>query len=120
MNLFRKLEKSQACDQCGEKFHNEKELKGHILSVHEGKKVFKCSICKDIISDRNKMKRHLVSIHGKGYLMNFTPKKLLRMNLFFEIKDSQSSEKKEHIVSSHEKQDPLDFEFHKKRWEKPN
>ena len=50
MNLFYKLEKSHTCDQCGEKFDNKRDLKGHILSVHEEKKVFKCSICQVLYS----------------------------------------------------------------------
>ena len=34
-NLFHVLEKSRYCDQCGDKFGNESELKGHVLSMHE-------------------------------------------------------------------------------------
>ena len=64
-NLFHVLKKSQYCDQCDDKFSNESELKGHVLSMHEGKKLYCCSICKAFFSDFRKMKIHLVSIHGK-------------------------------------------------------
>ena len=34
------------CAQCGRKFDNKRELNGHIFLVHEGKKVYRCPICK--------------------------------------------------------------------------
>ena len=33
-NLFHVLDKSQDCDQCDDKFGNEIELKGHVLSSY--------------------------------------------------------------------------------------
>ena len=39
MNLFQEIEKCQPCDKCGIEFDSKRELKAHILSVHEGKKL---------------------------------------------------------------------------------
>ena len=105
-NLFHVLEKSRYCDQCGDKFGNESELKGHVLSMHEGKKLYCCSICKAFFSDFRKMKIHLVSIHGKDNLLNCKPKELLDLNLFHLIGDSQTNKQKEYIVSAPEKEKP--------------
>ena len=91
MNLADEIEKVN-CDQCGEKFVSKRELKAHILSVHEGKKVYGCSICKACFTDGGKMKRHMISAHGKEH-QNFKPKELLRMNLFHEIEKPQSCNK---------------------------
>ena len=46
MNLVTKIEKAQICDKCNQKFDNNRELKMHISSVHEGKKMYRCSLCK--------------------------------------------------------------------------
>ena len=40
MNLFHEIKKSQTCDQCGDKFSNRNDLKGHILYVHDKKKLY--------------------------------------------------------------------------------
>ena len=106
-NLFHVLGKSQYCDQCDEKFSNESKLKGHVLSVHEGKKLYCCSICKAFFSDFRKMKIHLVSIHGKDNLVNCKPKELVDLNLFHVMGDSQTNKQKEYIVSAPEKEKPL-------------
>ena len=91
MNLADEIEKIN-CDQCGEKFLSKRELKAHILSVHEGKKVYRCSICQACFAAGGKMKRHMISDHGKEH-QNFKPKELLRMNLFHEIEKPQSCNK---------------------------
>ena len=52
-----KLEKSDNCAQCGRKFYNLRELKGHILSVHEGKKLCRCTIRKAGFAAASKLKR---------------------------------------------------------------
>ena len=39
------------------KFDNRRELKGHILSVHEGKKVYRCPICKACFAEAIKLKQ---------------------------------------------------------------
>ena len=65
MNIFHKIEKSETCDQCGEKFDNKRELKGHTLSVHKEKKVYRCTICKACFVEPRNLKRHVVSAHGK-------------------------------------------------------
>ena len=106
-NLFHVLEKSPYCDQCDIKFSNESELKGHVLSMHEGKKLYCCFICKAFFSDFRKMKIHLVSIHGKDNLLNCKPNELLDLNLFHVIGDSQTNKQKEYILSAPEKEKPL-------------
>ena len=93
MNLLYKLEKSQTCDQCGEKFDNKRDLKGHILSVHEEKKVFKCSICDKCFTHSGKMKTHLVIVHKKENILNYKPKQLLNMNLVHKIEKAQICDK---------------------------
>ena len=65
LNLIRKLEQSQSCDQCGEKFGNKRELKGHVLSVHEGRKVYECSLCRKPFFSCSKLKNHLIAGHGQ-------------------------------------------------------
>ena len=106
-NLFHVLEKSRYCDQCDDNFGSESELKGHVLAMHEGKKLYCCSICKAFFSDFRKLKIHLVSIHGKDSLLNCKPKELLALNLFHFIGDFQANEKREHILSAHDKETPL-------------
>jgi hypothetical protein len=63
----------------------------HIISVYEGKKAYRCSICKFPFVDIRKLKMHIVSVHEKGNLLNFKPKELLGMNLAYEIENSQNS-----------------------------
>jgi cytidine deaminase len=115
MNLFHILEKSQTCHQCGEKLDNKRNLKVHILSKHEGKKVYKCSICENFYFEFNKMKRHIVSVHEKDKkLLNCKPMEFSKMNLFQEMQKSQTcdqcgdkfrgkNELKGHIISVHDK-----------------
>ena len=43
------------CAQCERKFDNKRELNGHIFLVHEGKKVYRCPICK--VAEASKQKR---------------------------------------------------------------
>ena len=38
-------------------------LKGHIESVHEGKKLFKCKICDSSFTQKRYMNRHIESVH---------------------------------------------------------
>jgi hypothetical protein len=38
-------------------------MKGHIASVHEGKKPFECNICKTSFAEKGTLKKHLVSVH---------------------------------------------------------
>ena len=59
MKLLHKIEKSVNFAQCGRKFDNQRELKGHILSVHEGKKEYRCPICKACFAEASKLKRHI-------------------------------------------------------------
>ena len=70
MNLFHQIEKSQACDQCGEKFDNRRELKVHILSVHEGKQLHRCSFCTACFTAKINYKKHVISVHEKKNLLN--------------------------------------------------
>ena len=82
--------KSHICGKCDKKFGDRKELKGHVLSEHEGKKLFQCSICKASFNDSASIKVHLVSIHGKNNIMNCKPKELIRMNLCSKPERSQT------------------------------
>ena len=44
--LFPKFkETGSKCKQCGDKFEDKRELKGHILSVHKNKELYRCSTC---------------------------------------------------------------------------
>ena len=81
--------------------------------MHEGKKLFRCSICTECFDDGSKMKNHIVSVHEKENLMNSKPKELLCMNLFQKIEKAQPCDKcgdefdskrelKAHILSVHE------------------
>jgi general transcription factor IIIA len=85
MNLFHEMKKSQTCDQCGDKFSDKNDLKGHVLYVHDKKTLYQCSICTAYLTEVGKMKRHLITIHGKDNLLNCKPKQLIRMNLFHKI-----------------------------------
>ena len=90
MNLVHEIENCQTCRKCGNDFFNKRELKVHILSVHEGKKAYsdlpnnraanfipiigikfaarlfgrseyRCSICKVPFAAIRKLKMHIVS-----------------------------------------------------------
>ena len=74
MNLFHQIEKSQTCDQCGEKFENKTELKKHKLSVHEGKQLHRCSFCTACFKISISLKRHVSTVHEKKNLLNPAPK----------------------------------------------
>ena len=63
MNLARELEKPQKCEKCDKKFNNKREIKDHILTVHERKQLYGCSFCNIRFPDLNIMKAHLVSVH---------------------------------------------------------
>ena len=58
-NMFRVLMKvkSEKCAQCGRKFDNQRELNGHILSVHEGKKGIQMSYLQSCFAEASKLKR---------------------------------------------------------------
>ena len=38
-------------------------MKGHIATIHEGKKPFKCAICDAGFTSKHGMKKHIVAIH---------------------------------------------------------
>ena len=40
-------------------------IKRHIISVHEGNKPFRCSICGYKFSQKWVLKKHMVSVHEK-------------------------------------------------------
>ena len=52
-------------------FHKKNCLTGHISTMHEGKKPFKCDICGTGFTFRNTLNRHIQNIHekiDKGYV----------------------------------------------------
>ena len=79
--------KNNICNQCGNKFNDKRELKGHILSVHEGKKLYKCSICNAWKTTLGLMKTHIVFDHDKENLSNCKPIQLLNMNIVHEFEN---------------------------------
>ena len=38
-------------------------MKGHIATIHEGKKQFKCDICNAEFTSKHGMKGHIAAIH---------------------------------------------------------
>jgi uncharacterized Zn-finger protein len=53
------------CNVCDVAFSRKLNLKGHIESVHKGKKPFKCNICDAAISRKQNLKGHIESVHGE-------------------------------------------------------
>ena len=51
------------CNICNARFAYKHHMKGHIASVHEGKKPFECNICKTSFAEKGTLKKHLVSVH---------------------------------------------------------
>ena len=49
----------KTCKECCDKVDNERELKEHVSSVHGGKKVYRCPICKACFAEASKLKRHI-------------------------------------------------------------
>ena len=82
MNLIHTVESSQNCDQCKKKFQNKRELKVHILSVHERKKLYRCSICNFQSQTGQGMKRHIVFDHEKQNLLTCKPKRTSKNESF--------------------------------------
>ena len=92
--------KSFKCNVCDTAFSEKSKLNGHIESVHEGKKPFQCRICDASFSQKGDMNRHIESVH-EG-------KKLFRCkicNASFSLKGNLKS----HIESVHEEKKSLKF-----------
>ena len=81
--------------------------------MHEGKKLYRCSICEAYLTDLNIMKNHLVTVHEKEELLNCKSRELLQMNLFHVLEKPQicqqcgdklnnKRELKQHVLSVHE------------------
>ena len=57
------LEKRHKCDICDYFFITKQSLKGHIESVHEGKKPFNCKICDKDFTQKGALNIHVARIH---------------------------------------------------------
>ena len=57
------IEKRHKCDICDYFFITKQSLKGHIGSVHEGKKPFNCKICKANFTQKGALNIHVARIH---------------------------------------------------------
>ena len=51
------------CDSCGRSFTQPNHLKTHIKTFHEGHKDFKCDSCGRLFTQPNHLKRHIKTIH---------------------------------------------------------
>ena len=40
-------------------------MNGHIESVHEGKKSFKCNVCGTVFSEKSYLNGHIESVHDR-------------------------------------------------------
>ena len=60
------------CDICDLFFKTKSKLKGHIESVHEGKKPFKCNLCDSCFSKNGDLNRHTATVHGGKNLSSVT------------------------------------------------
>ena len=68
-------------------------MNGHIESVHEGKKSFKCNVCDTAFSEKSYLNGHIESIHDR--------KKPFQCNIC-DASFSQKGDMNEHIESVHE------------------
>ena len=59
------------CDICGLSFAGKLQLKGHIASVHEGKKRFTCSNCEKSFSSKHRLKGHMSTAFHRQKLCNY-------------------------------------------------
>ena len=44
-------------------FKSKQSMKGHIATIHEGKKQFKCDVCNAEFKTKQGMKGHILTIH---------------------------------------------------------
>ena len=58
----------EECPSCDKLFASKQRLKGHIATVHEGKKLSKlnCDVCKTSFASKKQLKSHNCTIHGKN------------------------------------------------------
>ena len=62
-NKSYKCKKPYKCSICSYSFSQQRSLKRHIESVHDGKKPHKCSICDYSFSSKGILRNHIKSIH---------------------------------------------------------
>ena len=60
------------CQLCDSKYFEKRNLKSHILKIHEKKTPFKCNQCDKAYSKQNCFKRHIKDIHDGRYKMKST------------------------------------------------
>ena len=51
------------CEICGYSCSRKADLKKHVASVHDGKKLFKCEICDYSCSKKSYLEKHVASDH---------------------------------------------------------
>ena len=57
------LEKLHKCEVCYARFTEERYVKKHIRSVHEGIKPFKCNICNANFGQKVNLNQHVSRVH---------------------------------------------------------
>ncbi len=61
--LVHERKKLFKCDVCDSRFTDKKKLKVHITLVHERKKLFKCDVCDEFFTQKTNLKTHTLTIH---------------------------------------------------------
>ena len=63
----KRYDKYKLCYICKASFTSERQITDHFVSVHEGKKPFKCEVCGISVSHKNFLKRHVSRVHEEKY-----------------------------------------------------
>ena len=57
---------------CNTNFAQKSTLNTHVLTVHEGKKQFKCAICDATFGKKSTLYNHVETAHGDFKMINHT------------------------------------------------
>ncbi len=53
-----------SCDKCDQKFVNRREVELHVHADHDGKELFKCTVCQSaVFTTKTKLRHHMVALH---------------------------------------------------------